>query len=103
MNIAAGQSSRSPSAIAEGLGEILGSAFPGEAPPEPAAVTVELCKEAAAQLRELESATGQSAATVLALSLGLMETVVRARQQGNQILLVSRFGIPRRRVGLPVF
>ena len=87
-----------PSDTAPDLASILQSHQPQSADSEK---TIHVSGEAAEQLRSLEAATGQSAETVLAMSLGLLETLVSANQQGRQMMLVSRFGLPLRRVVLP--
>ena len=87
-----------PSDTAADLASILQSHQPQLADSER---TIHVSGEAAEQLRSLEAVTGQPAETVLAMSLGLLETLVSANQQGRQMMLVSRFGLPLRRVVLP--
>ena len=65
------------------------------------ATSVRLTGAAADQLRELEAHTGQSSEVVLSMALGLLETLVTENQAGRQMMLVSRFGLPLRRVVLP--
>ena len=66
-----------------------------------ARTTVHFSGEAAEQLRALEESTGQSAESVLEMSLGLLETLVAANGEGRHLMLVSRHGFPLRRVVLP--
>ncbi len=64
-------------------------------------LTVQITGDAAQQLQSLQVATGQSAETVLAMSLGLLETLIQAQHDGRHMMLVSRYGLPLRKVVLP--
>ena len=90
-----------PCAMADGLANLATLLLPHEPERAPDGTTVQVCGDAAEQLRFLEGATGQPAESVLAMSLGLLETLVLANREGRQMMLVSRFGFPLRKVVLP--